>query len=613
MPRAVPSTRPTTGNRLSRIFARLLPAAALCAAFIGSAADGESQRVVSAVLERLRAQKTPAEIERLTAADVRAFLTPAERQVLGTRHLSFQVSAPVTVVILLDASTREIPFWLQDQGFRPTGRSVTVDTTRLEAWEKTFPAGQVALGVNSLSGGGQHYVIALRANSTSADGGLRVTKLRPTAIRLGRLEVGEKPYTDGDQALTEVPRELSGITLVRVPRARRDDAKVLGRLRLTEYPSAPRPDHVLLTWADDPATTQSIQWRTHPHAQDGFVEYWPKPQSTGAPAPRPQVVRASTHIIETPDVVNDPAVRWHTARLRGLEPGTVYAYRVGGDTTGWYGPAEFRTAPASPTSFAFVYLGDAQTGLDRWGALLTNAFVARPDAAFYLMAGDLVNRGAERDDWDRWFHHARGIYDRRPIVPVIGNHDCQGGSPRLYLQFFDLPGNGPIGVERERAYSFHYGNTLMVVLDSNLPPGKQAAWLDRTLAASKATWKFVSFHHPVYSPAITRDNRKIRETWGPIFDKHHVDLVLQGHDHSYLRTRPMRAGQPVSTPQEGTIYVVAVSGAKHYAQLPHKFRAVGISNVSTWQVLDLRIEANQLEYRAYDDAGRLRDGFVIQK
>lgn len=41
------------------------------------------------------------------------------------------------------------------------------------------------------------------------------------------------------------------------------------------------------------------------------------------------------------------------------------------------------------------------------------------------------------------------------------------------------------------------------------------------------------YHDPAYSSGGNRDNRKLRETWTPLFDKHHVDLALQGHDHAY--------------------------------------------------------------------------------
>ncbi len=88
----------------------------------------------------------------------------------------------------------------------------------------------------------------------------------------------------------------------------------------------------------------------------------------------------------------------------------------------------------------------------------------------------------------------------------------------------------------------------------------QAEWLDAVLTASHASWKFVMFHHPVYASHISRDNPNLRREWVPIFDKHHVDLVLQGHDHAYLRTYPMRGHQPQATARDGTIYVVSVVG-----------------------------------------------------
>src|SRR5690606_1062891 len=128
--------------------------------------------------------------------------------------------------------------------------------------------------------------------------------------------------------------------------------------------------------------------------------------------------------------------------------------------------------------FSFVYMGDAQSGLETWGDLVHNAFKARPDAAFYIMAGDLVNRGAERNDWDTLFENAQGVYDRRQLVPALGNHEYQGGNPELYLRQFDLLKNGPSTIEPEKAYAFTYSNALFVVLDSNLPAAQQAEWLE---------------------------------------------------------------------------------------------------------------------------------------
>jgi 3',5'-cyclic AMP phosphodiesterase CpdA len=258
-------------------------------------------------------------------------------------------------------------------------------------------------------------------------------------------------------------------------------------------------------------------------------------------------------------------------------------------------------------------MGDAQNGLDRWGTLVHNAFRSRPDAAFYIMAGDIVNRGAERNDWDSLFHNAKGVYDRRQLVPAIGNHECQGGHPTLYLNQFTLPRNGPSGIEPERAYSFEYANALFVILDSNLDPLKQAAWLEEKLSQTTATWKFVVYHHPAYSSGGNRDNAELRAAWTPLFDKYHVDLALQGHDHAYLRTYPMLANKRVASPKDGTVYIISVSGTKAYKQEKHDYTEFGMTNVATYQVLDIQISGNRLVYRAYDIDGKLRDELVIEK
>jgi 3',5'-cyclic AMP phosphodiesterase CpdA len=162
-------------------------------------------------------------------------------------------------------------------------------------------------------------------------------------------------------------------------------------------------------------------------------------------------------------------------------------------------------------------------------------------------------------------------------------------------------------------YSFEHGNALFVILDSNLAPTNQTRWLEEKLSQTKATWKFVVYHHPAYSSGGNRDNKEVRAAWTPLFDKYHVDMALQGHDHAYLRTYPLKASQRVASPKEGTVYVISVSGTKMYAQAKHDYTEFGMTNVSTFQVLDIQISGNRLVYRAYDLDGKLRDEFVIEK
>ncbi len=568
--------------------------------------------VVAGVIDRIGRELPDEAIRRLTAREVEALLTPEELEVLSSRHVVFRVDVPVVVTLLRDVTLTGEPFWLEARGFKAIGVTVERDGSKFEAWEREFGAGEIGLGVNSLRGGGLHYLVLVRP----VDRTQRpvIDQLYPGQLRVEEWRPGIKPYVDRDESFAEIPTGFDDSVMVRTEYRRRNDGRVLGLYRWTEHPSSDRPDQIVLTWSDDPRSSQTVQWRTGLGVKRGWVAYGRKSETTGLPPTKWKRVKASTHDIEDRLLLNDALVRRHVVELQDLEPGTTYEYCVGdGSRRGWTEPAEFTTAPAGTEPFSFIYMGDAQNGLDRWGTLVRNAFRERPDAAFYLMAGDLVDRGNDRDDWDEFFHNASAIYRRRPLVPALGNHECQGGRPRLYLEQFTLRRNGPAEIEPERAYSFEYGNALFVVLDSNLDPASQTAWLEAQLAGSKATWKFVAYHHPAYSSAPRRDNLKLRELWTPLFDKYQVDLALQGHDHAYLRTYPMKGQQRVGSPKEGTVYIVSVSGTKMYTQDPRDYTEFGMTNVSTYQVLDIQISGDRLVYRAYDADGKLRDELIIEK
>lgn len=88
------------------------------------------------------------------------------------------------------------------------------------------------------------------------------------------------------------------------------------------------------------------------------------------------------------------------------------------------------------------------------------------------------------------------------------------------------------------------------------------------------------YHHSIYSPtahANDGDNQLRRQDFPTAFSNLGVDLVLQGHDHSYSRSYAIKNGkkanakeQPaateVATGPGGVIYVTAnsASGSKYY-------------------------------------------------
>ena len=480
---------------------------------------------------------------------------------------------------------------------------------------KDFEVGRIGLGVNSLTGGNSHYIAALMPLKKETK--LEITELYPGQLRVGALKDGLQPFVDRPEAMPKLPvlpGVLSGLAVIRTQNESRDDAKLINLFHNTNHPALAKPDQVVLTWSGDPQTTQSIQWRTGPSITRGEVQWVKKSDYNRFQPAQPKQTKATTFKMKNANLLNDPVVHRHTVTLTGLDPGTAYIYSVGdGSDDGWSELAEFTTAPGRTEPFSFMYMGDAQNGLERWGSLVQRAYRQRPDVAFCIMAGDLVDRGNERDDWDSFFHSSRGVYDHCPVVPAIGNHENQGGHPGMYLQMFDLPKNGPEGIEPERAYTFRYSNAEFFVLDTNLTMESQAVWLEKALAASTATWKFAVYHHPAYSSKPERDNPSIREHWTPLFDKYHLDMALQGHDHAYLRTYPIKDQKKVASTAEGTVYIVSVSGTKYYEQDKREYTEFGMTNTSTFQVLDIQISGNRLVYRSYDTDGKLRDNLIIEK
>jgi hypothetical protein len=344
------------------------------------------------------------------------------------------------------------------------------------------------------------------------------------------------------------------------------------------------------------------------------------PDSDREPVRDPRVVLGESTIVTVADLLNDPVIKRHRVAVHGLQPKTLYQYSLADETSDGWGPWQsVTTAPERFSTVRFLYLGDAQTGLERWGRLLASAVLRHPSTDFILLAGDLVDRGNERSNWDHFFLRAAGVFDRLPLMPCVGNHEYLDVGPRLYRAFFELPRNGPRGFAPDLAYQFEAGDACFAVLDSTLTAydetaaRQQAEWLDQVLAQTRATWKFVMLHHPIYPSHPWRDLPALRQRLVPIFDRHHVDFVLQGHDHAYQRTYPLRGNARARAPSGGTIYLTAVSGDKFVEHTMRDYVEVGQSGVSTYQTFEINPISNRLTYRASTEDGRVLDELSIVK
>jgi len=576
---------------------------------------------LGAVAKRLGQSKKPGDMTVIAARSDRVLreLTPTERVALGHGSVRFRVDRPVVVeVATLEAS--EPPFWLADQGFEPNGVVHDADGARFVLHKKGFPAGAIGLGVNALDRSSEaHYAVFVRG--VEGSGGLaRITAIGPDPVAVKTAGRDTSPFEDVDRPIRDLPANLLSGSVILTRQADRADGALLpfGRAWKTRQPSGPRPDQVVASFGADPTRTLSISWRTDPSVPRSAARFLP--ESDAASSAKPLVFKGDAQPVHSDGLLNDPTILRHRVNATGLKPDTRYAYSVGNGTeAGWSEWYSTRTAPSSPRDFSFLYLGDAQCELERWGELAHAAVKAWPDSGFLVLAGDLVDRGNERSNWDHFFLRAVGVFDKIPFMPAVGNHEYLDKGPEIYRKTFDLPKNGPKGIDPNLVYSFEYADAFVAVLDSNLaiydPEAAQgqADWLDRALEQTRATWKFVAFHHPIYASHPSRENPQLGRAWGPVFDKHHVDLVLTGHDHAYLRTKPMRGGHPVVDNSEGTTYVVATSGEKFYGQEPRGYTAKGLTHVATYQTIDVEVSRRRLHYRSFDREGREVDALVIEK
>lgn len=339
---------------------------------------------------------------------------------------------------------------------------------------------------------------------------------------------------------------------------------------------------------------------------EGYIEFGPQtePQSQRTP---PQMLKAKT-----------PAL----IELTGLKPDTAYAYAWRSRTPGSTGafadstPGVFHTPRSPGASFTFTIQADSHLDSNMsppaYLRTLANALADKPD--FHVDLGDTFMTDKRREfrdalpQYDAQRYYFGQLCSSAPLFMVLGNHDGEAGyagpgsdqisgwsfdqrTSRFPPPLIEAPGGMYSGRTTRSSgttanyYAFEWGDALVVVLDpfsptTTKPRGgqemettltdqswaltlgrEQYDWLDRTLAASKARYKFVFIHHLV--GGIGKASRGGVEAapyfeWGgknadgsPGFAAHRpgwtkpihqllvdrgVSAVFHGHDHLYVHS-----------------------------------------------------------------------------
>jgi hypothetical protein len=395
------------------------------------------------------------------------------------------------------------------------------------------------------------------------------------------------------------------------------------------YPPSPTPDRIILTWAEDPHTTQSVTWRTDVSVRKAIAEI---ALADGSPdfIRKTDTVEASSELLVNDYIKWDYSVaQYHSATFRNLNPSTKYAYRVG-DGKNWSEWFHFTTGGKKTDPISFLYFGDAQNAVKSlWSRVIREAYSTMPKIDFMLHAGDLINRCYIDKEWGEWAYAAGWINGMVSSIATPGNHEYRDKEfgkrdyktrelTKYWKPSFAFPENGPAGFDalKESAYYIDYQD-LRIISINNVEASiymdaavAQKEWLEKVLSDNPQKWTIITHHYPLYASSKGRNQKELRDFFQPVYEKHKVDLVLQGHDHSYSRGTNKSYGAQYKG-DTGPVYVVSVSGPKMYETGFFEWADRTASNVQLYQLIN--IDGDLLRYEAYTAVGQLYDAFEIKK
>jgi hypothetical protein len=386
-----------------------------------------------------------------------------------------------------------------------------------------------------------------------------------------------------------------------------------GRLIAADDPAAKpaedptfQPTTLFLTWQRDPTTTMTVQWvGTRGETADTTISY----ASTAKTVPATWQIQPAT---PRPYPLTDLKV--FRAELTGLRPGTDYQFRIGKQSPLY----RFRTMPAKATD-AIHFISGGDCGVNAH-AVANNVQAARQDPMFAVIGGDLGYDNGKAVETSLAFlrNYSKHMVGRNgrliPMVACIGNHEVDGGynKPRAKAPFFYALFDG---LFPETGFAtLDFGDYLsLVLLDTgHTTPigGEQAGWLDKTLKARADHPNVIVVNHvPAYPSARKMDGDKgtgagNRQHWVPLFEKYRVPVVLEHHDHTFKRTRPLLDG---AADDNGVLYLGDGSwGRLRSPQKPENLPYIALTSREYHLSLH-RIQGHERFHLALDENGRVMD------
>jgi len=288
----------------------------------------------------------------------------------------------------------------------------------------------------------------------------------------------------------------------------------------------------------------------------------------------------------------------HKVWIDGLISGRTYTYRiVGPDVRS--DVYRFRTVPPKADEVRFIVYGDSRTQPDVHRQLVKQMTKCHVD--FIVHTGDLASRGDDYQQWGpQFFEPLKGLVEQVPIYIAKGNHEGRNGN---FEKLLIPPGE-------ENSFGFDCGPLHYFCAD-NISDAKDAGRLLQRIVgdaeASKAPWKFVSYHAPsVNFGGHWSDWQQSAAL--PAFANAGIDFVVAGHSHQYERFRPIEPPEPAGS---YVTYITAGGGGAPLAGVEPT--ALHACAKAVHHFCLFHIQGDALTMDAIDPEGHILDHLEITK